>query len=74
MNFRPSKGLSRKHVLIWPTGKINGLITRRKDLASPDAALLYVAVTRAEQSVAFVVDKPGKSDIPYWVKSDPVDS
>lgn len=71
MNFRLSKGLSRKHVLVWPTAKINGLITKEKALAPPDAALLYVAVTRAEQSVAFVVDKPGKSNIPYWVKSTP---
>lgn len=70
MNFRLSKGLSRKHVLIWPTGKINDPIAKDKALESP-AALLYVAVTRAEQSVAFVIDKPGNSDIPYWVKSVP---
>lgn len=66
MNFRDAKGLGREHVIIFPTKAISEFLTSGAALADMQAARLYVAVTRAEQSVAFVVDKPGGCAIPYW--------
>lgn len=59
LNFGDSKGLEFPHVLIFPTGPINkwlksgdpGVIT-----SDVSRAKLYVAITRAAHSVAFVFD------------------
>jgi superfamily I DNA/RNA helicase len=66
MNFGVSKGTSYERVLIVPTGGITEFIRSGKHLKPISAARLYVAVTRAEQSVAIVIDDPGKSTLPYW--------
>lgn len=66
MNFRISKGLTRNRVLVWPTAAIKSLIQKGAPLQQSQASDLYVAVTRASQSVAFVVDDPGQSDISIW--------
>lgn len=66
MNIGVSKGLGRRHVLIIPTGDMTKLIQKGQRLEEQQAAYLYVAVTRAEQSVAFVVDSPGDCRYPYW--------
>lgn len=67
MNFKVSKGLTRERVLIWPTEAITKFVTRSIALSETQAADLYVAATRAEQSVTFVVDDPQQSLIRYWV-------
>ncbi len=69
MNFRLSKGMTRERVLIWPTGPIEKFVTSSSPLTERQAAEIYVAVTRAEQSVAFVIDKPKGSTVPYWAPS-----
>ncbi|WP_210252852.1 UvrD-helicase domain-containing protein [Arthrobacter zhaoguopingii] len=70
MNFGSSKGLTRKRVLIFPTDKMKELIQRGKPLGDLAAAKLYVGVTRAEQSVAFVLDKAGDSHHPCWRRAN----
>jgi superfamily I DNA/RNA helicase len=67
MNFKASKGLAAEHVLIWPTANIRNLISSGRALERQAAAELYVAVTRARQSVALVIDQPGTSAIPFWL-------
>lgn len=66
MNIGVSKGLGRKHVLIHPTGPVVNLLRHGKQLEEQAAAYLYVAVTRAEQSVAFILDNPGDCEHAYW--------
>lgn len=66
MNFRLSKGLTVERVLIWPTSGIAKLLCEGKPLEVKAAAALYVAVTRAKQSVAFVIDEPGSCTLGYW--------
>jgi len=66
VNYRLSKGLTRTRVLIHPTGNIAKFLQNGTSLTSSSASRLYVAVTRAEQSVAFILDKPKGSLLPYW--------
>ncbi|PYY80201.1 ATP-dependent helicase [Pseudomonas sp. TKO26] len=66
MNFGVSKGQTFNRVLIYPTDPIGKFISKGEYLLPLSAADFYVAVTRAEQSVAIVLDKPGASQIPYW--------
>lgn len=66
MNFGAAKGLTRKRVLIFPTDKMQKLLQNGTPLEDLTAAKLYVGVTRAEQSVAFVLEKAGDSQSPYW--------
>jgi DNA helicase-2/ATP-dependent DNA helicase PcrA len=57
MNFGMYKGSTFDRVLIFPTKPITAYLTG-KDLSKlPALAHLYVAVTRARHSVAFVVSR-----------------
>lgn len=66
INFRMSKGSERDHVLIWPTAGISKLIQKGTMLEPRPATELYVACTRARQSVGFVLDSSGASEIQRW--------
>nr|WP_181035670.1 UvrD-helicase domain-containing protein [Clavibacter michiganensis] len=66
MNFGAAKGLTRKRVLIFPTENMRKLLQKGTPLEDTTAAKLYVGVTRAEQSVAFVLDKAGASQSTFW--------
>lgn len=56
-NFGASKGLTFDRVLIYPTKPINDwLKNNESNLADMSRAKLYVAITRARFSVAFVYD------------------
>jgi hypothetical protein len=66
INFRLSKGTASKRVLIAPTNGIKNFIQSGIKLEPVPAAKLYVAVTRAEQSVGIIIDKPGNSPLPVW--------
>lgn len=66
MNIGACKGLGRKHVLIYPTRDVEKLLQKGKPLGEQPAAYLYVAVTRAAQSAAFIIDEAGESRFPYW--------
>lgn len=66
LNFKLAKGLTRERVLIAPTNGIIKFIQGGTPLEPVPAASFYVAVTRAAQSVAIIIDDPGKSTLPYW--------
>lgn len=66
MNFGAAKGLTRKRVLVFPTAKMEKLLQQGRALEDSAAAHLYVAVTRAEQSVAFAISDAGHSKYKYW--------
>lgn len=66
LNFKLAKGVTRERVLILPTDGIIKFLRAGTYLAPVPAASFYVAVTRATQSVAIVIDNPGSSTLPYW--------
>ncbi|MCF2571114.1 UvrD-helicase domain-containing protein [Brevibacterium sp. UCMA 11754] len=66
INIGVSKGLGREHVLIIPTNEVKKLLQCGTPLEQQRAAYLYVALTRARQSVAFILDEPANSPYPYW--------
>lgn len=66
INIGLSEGMGRKRVLIAPTGKVEKFLTRGHELEGSVAAHFYVAATRAEQSVAIILDNPGDCVLPIW--------
>jgi len=66
-NFKAVKGATYERVLIAPTQNIEKFIKKETPLESTAATAFYVAVTRAKQSLAIIVDQPGNSKLPYWV-------
>ena len=56
MNFGESKGLTFGRVLIYPTKPMLEWITDKKPLKPQSQSKLYVAITRAQDSVAIVYD------------------
>ncbi|HEJ1090802.1 TPA: UvrD-helicase domain-containing protein [Serratia marcescens] len=65
-NFKGVKGATFERVLIVPTRNIENFIKNGTPLESTAAAAFYVAVTRAKQSLAILLDQPGSSSLPYW--------
>lgn len=66
LNYKESKGLSRQRVLIWPTKRVEDYLRKGTQLDSYAACELYVAITRARQSVAFVVPTTDGYSLPVW--------
>lgn len=66
MNFKVAKGATFHRVLIVPTSTIANFLRSGVSMDAIAASSFYVAVTRAQQSVAIVLDDPGKSRLPYW--------
>jgi hypothetical protein len=67
LTFGESKGLGQERVLIIPTAGITSFLTKGTPLTEPQAARFYVALTRAEQSVAIVLSRPNRAcQYPYW--------
>ncbi len=66
LNFRLAKGMTYERVLIVPTDGIIKFIQSGDHLEPVPAANFYVAVTRAAQSVAIVIQEPGVSALPFW--------
>jgi hypothetical protein len=66
INFKVSKGATFPRVLIAPTAAITNFVRTGAGMEAMAASTFYVAVTRAQQSVAIVLDDPGKSCLPYW--------
>ena len=66
LNFKVSKGMTYERVLIIPTAPIAKFIQTGANLEPTSASSFYVAVTRAKQSVAIVLDDAGTSALPYW--------
>ena len=73
-NFGLAKGLTYERVLIFPSGPIRDFLNKGKPLAEKSACGLYVAVTRAVHSVAFVIDKyKGGTNLPCGKSIQPAD-
>lgn len=64
--FGTVKGLTFERVLIYPTKSITEFLTKGTDLKPKTACGLYVAVTRAKHSVAFVVPSPEATSLAVW--------
>jgi len=61
MNFGESKGMTFDRVLVFPHGKgRDWLASGKYDHVKDSAAKMYVGVSRARHSVAFVFDDPSK--------------
>lgn len=58
LNFGVAKGRTAPHVLIYPTQTIRTFLATRTPLNGRTACGLYIAVTRAQHSVAFVTNQP----------------
>lgn len=69
-NFKVSKGMTYERVLIIPTSPIAKFIKSGNYLEPTPASSFYVAVTRAKQSVAIVLDDAGASALPFWQPLD----
>lgn len=69
LNIGKSKGLGADHVLVFPTGEMEKHLQNRTQLERQRAAYLYVAITRAKQSVAFILDEPGLCQHTPWSPS-----
>lgn len=67
LNFGKVKGLTFDRVLIYPTETIKQFIIDGLALSNQSACRLYVGVTRARYSVAFVLPEPQRSGLPVWV-------
>lgn len=67
INFGKVKGLTFDRVLIFPTEKIRQFIIDGIALSDQSACRLYVGVTRARYSVAFVLTEPQRSGLPVWM-------
>lgn len=70
-NFGKVKGITEDHVLIFPTGPIRKFLLTGTALVPQAACKLYVAITRAKHSVAFVVPDPSKTSLTVWTPTDP---
>lgn len=68
-NFGKVKGLTFDRVLIYPTSTITRFLTSGTQLAPRTACGLYVAVTRAKHSAAFVVPDPSQTTLTRWASN-----
>jgi DNA helicase-2/ATP-dependent DNA helicase PcrA len=68
-NMGDVKGLTYDRVLINPTVPMALYLQKGADLAKESRAKFYVGITRARQSVAIILDKPGSSELGYWSPS-----
>lgn len=66
LNFGLAKGATYERVLVVPTAGISKFVKGGDYLEARAAAKFYVAVTRAAQSVAIVLDSAGQSALPFW--------
>lgn len=69
VNIVPAKGMDVERVLIWPTKGVREFLRTGKRLDATPSCSLYVAVTRAQASAAFVVDDPRAYPLPGWSAS-----
>lgn len=70
-NFGKVKGKTFERVLIYPTSTVTKFLTQGTELRPKTACGLYVAVTRAKHSVAFVVPEPSATSLMSWAAPSP---
>jgi DNA helicase-2/ATP-dependent DNA helicase PcrA len=63
LNYGASKGLTFERTLIYPNNKIKKFLLTGNPKDAGDIAKIYVAVTRARQSVVFIIEKNAKSPL-----------
>ena len=68
-NFGTVKGQTFERVLIYPTKTVTAFLTKGTELKPKTACGLYVAVTRAKHSVAFVVPDPVATKLLAWSRA-----
>ncbi len=68
-NFGKVKGLTFDRVIIYPTKTVTTFLINGTELAPKTACGLYVAVTRAKHSVAFVVPDAAATGLTQWSPS-----
>jgi hypothetical protein len=66
VNIGVAKGMDVERVLLWPTRAMAQFVTHGKALEVSPCCYLYVAVTRAQASVAIVVPNPSACELPVW--------
>ncbi|MEU0265201.1 hypothetical protein [Nocardioides sp. NPDC006303] len=66
VTFGNAKGRTADHVLICPTAGITEFLATGKPLDGRPACALYIAVTRAKHSVAFIIDEEAPSVLTAW--------
>jgi DNA helicase-2/ATP-dependent DNA helicase PcrA len=66
INIGIAKGMDVERVLIWPTASVVSFLREGKALKTTPCSSLYVAVTRARASVAFIVEDPSGLSLPVW--------
>lgn len=66
LNFGKVKGLTAQRVLVCPTKDMEAFIKTGRPLTDRQASDFYVAITRAEQSVAIIAESAGGSSYPFW--------
>ena len=68
INFGAAKGLTFPRTIVFPHGPLSKYLkTGKLEDAGKTLSLIYVAITRARQSVAFVVPDGFKSDVlPFY--------
>jgi hypothetical protein len=70
VNIGIAKGMDVERVLIWPTEGVTKFLANGTALKATPCCSLYVAVTRARHSVAFLAEKPEKLGLPIWTPDD----
>ncbi|PTR29105.1 DNA helicase-2/ATP-dependent DNA helicase PcrA [Rhodococcus sp. OK519] len=68
-NFGTVKGLTFDRVVVYPPKSVTDFLTKGTELKPKTACGLYVAVTRAKHSVAFVVQNPTATQLTPWSAS-----
>jgi DNA helicase II / ATP-dependent DNA helicase PcrA len=63
LNYGASKGLTFDRILIYPNNKLKKFLVTGDPKDAGDVAKIYVAVTRAQQSTAFVIQDKAKSPL-----------
>jgi DNA helicase-2/ATP-dependent DNA helicase PcrA len=64
--FGTAKGLTVDRVLIYPTANIRTFLSNGAPLEGKSACGLYIAVTRAKHSVAFILEPSDKHNLTIW--------
>jgi DNA helicase-2/ATP-dependent DNA helicase PcrA len=67
VTFGNAKGRTVDHVLIFPTVGILEFLTKGLPLDGRPACALYIAVTRAKHSVAFIIDGEVPAGLTRWI-------
>jgi DNA helicase II / ATP-dependent DNA helicase PcrA len=63
LNYGAAKGLTYERTLIFPNNKVKKFLLTGDPKDAGDVAKIYVAITRARQSTAFVISNTAKSPL-----------